>query len=124
MIERSFASKGDIEQPENEFSPGEDIYFHTLIDVHDNARYEDGYYGTVEARYELRDEAGVLRFVVTTGWDNCAPSVAGELRDVQSRAQDIPDLDMIKGTYRVRSTITMHNGVTKTASGEYEVTLR
>ncbi|MCP4202428.1 MAG: S8 family serine peptidase [bacterium] len=122
-IEHFLVSKGNVDQPETRFAPGEDIYFHTLVDVHENAQYSDGYYGTMTARYELRDEAGVLRFVITSAWDNCAASVGGQLRDVQSRAQDIPDIEMIKGTYRVRSIVTMHNGVTKTAPNEYEVTL-
>ncbi len=123
-IVRSFSSKGDPDQPAADFSAGDDIYFHTLIHVSANARYAGGYYGTVKARYELRDQEGVLRFVFTTAWDNCAPTVGEELRDVQSRAEDIPDIDMIKGTYRVRSIITMHNGLTETAPDEYEVTVQ
>jgi hypothetical protein len=122
-IDRSFSSKGDVDQPETVFSAGDDLYFHTLIDVHSNARY-DGYYGTVTSRYELRDEAGELRFVITGSWDNCAPSTGGQLCDVQTRSQNIPDFELIKGTYRVRSIITMHNGVTETAPDDYEVTIQ
>ena len=73
-IDRAFSSKGEIDQPESVFTAGEDIYFHTLIDVHGNAQYGDGYYGTVTGRYELRDEAGDLRFVISGSWDNCGRS--------------------------------------------------
>jgi hypothetical protein len=121
-IDRSFSSKGDVEQPETVFSAGDDIYFHTLINVHSNADYGD-YYGTVTSRYELRDEEGELRFVITGSWDNCAPSTDGQLCDVQTRSQDIPDYPELKGTYRVRSIITMHNGVTGTAPDDYQVTI-
>jgi hypothetical protein len=123
-IESAFSSKGNIDQHETVFSAGEDIYFHTLIDVHSNARYAAGYYGTVTARYELRDESGDLKFVVLGSWDNCAPSSGDQLCDVQTRHQQIPDYPEIKGTYRVRSIVTMHNGVTKTAPVEYEIILQ
>ncbi|MCP4201752.1 MAG: S8 family serine peptidase [bacterium] len=121
-LERVVASLGDFNQPQTQFRIGDPVTLHALLDVHENASYAGGYYGTVSGRFELRDEAGNLKFVLLTSMENLSPSGTGELRELPWSIAEIPDF-VPTGTFRVRTTVTMHNGVTETAAEEIEITV-
>jgi hypothetical protein len=122
LVQRAFSSKGNVNLPDYIFKVGDPIALHALISVSENAYYPDGYYGTVTGRYELRDETGRLVISLLSSWHNIAPTGPGEYRDVLFSRNEIPETVPL-GTYRVKTIITMHNGITKTAPNEYTVTI-
>ena len=117
------ASKGDVNTPVNSFSIGDPIYLHALLDVTDNVLYKDGYYGTVTVRFELRDESERLVYVLSSSLHNIAPSSPGQYRDLHWREEEIPE-EAPTGTFRIKTIVTMHNGLTKVAPEEITITLQ
>lgn len=69
---------GNVNLPIHDFNVGDPIYLHALIEVLDNADYDDGYFGTMSVRFELRDEAGVLVYVLSGSMHNGISRVAPE----------------------------------------------
>jgi hypothetical protein len=126
LIHSVMPSKGNAALPQYTFRIGDPIYLHAQIEVLDNAFYPEalsGYYGTVSARFELRDESGTLSYVLSTSWSNMAPTNPGEYRDLHWRQEEIPE-GLKTGNFRVRTIVTMHNGITKVAPEEYIITLQ
>jgi len=113
-------SKGDVNTPVYSFNIGDPFYLHALLDVKDNASYDDGYYGTVTVRFELRDESGRLVYVLSSSIHNIAP---GQYRDLVWREEEIPE-GIQTGTFQVKTIVTMHNGITKVAPEELQITLQ
>jgi hypothetical protein len=116
------ASMGNVDLPVGRFNVGDPIYLHALIDVLDNASYEEGHYGTIHVRHELRDETGVLVYVLSSSLHNLAPNAPGEHRELVWREEEIPE-GIQTGRFRVKTTVTMHNGISKTAPEEFWITL-
>jgi len=121
-IQRVFSSQGDANLPIYNFRVGDPIALHTLINVFENAHYPDGHYGTISGKFEIRNESSQLTFALATSWHNLAPTNPGEYRDVLFFRDEIPEIAP-EGTFRVKTIITMHNGLTKTASEEYSITI-
>jgi hypothetical protein len=121
-ILRVVPSMGNVNLPIHDFNVGDPIYLHAQIEVLDNAAYDDGYFGTMSVRFELRDEAGVLVYVVSGSMHNMAPCAPGEYRELIWREEEIPE-GIQTGTFRVRTTVTMHNGISRVAPEELWITL-
>jgi hypothetical protein len=121
-IHRIVPSKGDVNTPVYSFNIGDPIYLHALLDVIDNATYKDGYYGTVTVRFELRDESDTLVYVFSSSLHNIAPSAPGQYRDLTWREEEIPE-GVQTGIFRVKTIVTMHNGITKVAPEEFTISV-
>ena len=79
--------------------------------------------GTMTVRFELRDEAGVLVYVLSGSMHNMAPCAPGEYRELTWREEEIPE-GIQTSTFRVKTTVTMHNGISRVAPEELWITLR
>jgi hypothetical protein len=122
VIHRVLPSKGSIDAPAYSFKVGEPVFFHALVNVLDNASYADGFYGTMSVRFDMWDESGKLTYVLSGSLHNMAPCKPGEYRNLYWGYPAVPE-EVPKGTFRVRTTVTMHNGITKTAPEEIVVTI-
>jgi hypothetical protein len=122
-IHRVVASQGDVNTPVYNFNIGDPIYLHALLDVIDNASYKGGYYGTITVRFELRDESDTLVYVCSSSIHNMAPSAPGQYRELIWREEEIPE-GIQTGTFRVKTIVTMHNGITKVTPEEITISLR
>ena len=122
-VHRVIPSQGDVNNPVYNFTFGDPITLHTLLTIHDNAHYEDGYYGTLSVRHELRDESGILVYVFSSSIHNLAPTPAGQYSELNWSESEIGE-GIPTGTFRVKTTVTMHNGITKVAPEELILTLQ
>ena len=122
-IHKVVPSQGDVNTPVYSFNIGDPIYLHALLNVTDNASYEAGYYGTITVRFELWDESDTLVYVCSNSMHNIAPSTPGEYRDLLWREEEIPE-GIQTGTFRVKTIVTMHNGITKVAPEELTISLQ
>ena len=121
-IDSVSASQGveSIDTPETVFHVGDPIAITTFLEIHENASYPGGYYGTVSVRYELRDEDDELKFVLLSSMENLAPTAPGELGSISWSIEEIPE-GLPTGEFRIATTVTMHNGVSRTADEEVVV---
>jgi hypothetical protein len=115
-------SRGDVNVPVYNFNIGDPINLHTLLNILDNAKYKDGYYGTVSVRHELRNESGMLVYVLSSSIHNLAPTPPGQYSELVWAEPEIPE-GIQTGTFRLKTIVTMHNGITKVASEEITITL-
>lgn len=122
-IHRVVPSLGDVNTPVYSFNIGDPIYLHALLDVIDNASYKDGYYGTLTVRFELRDESDTLVYVLSSSLHNMAPCAPGEYRELVWREEEIPE-GIQTGTFRVKTIVTMHNGITRVAPEELTISIQ
>ena len=121
-IHRVVPSQGDVNTPVYSFNIGDPFYLHALLNVSDNASYKAGYYGTVTVRFELRDESDTLVYVLSSSIHNIAPSAPGQYRELIWSEEEIPE-GIQTGTFRVKTIVTMHNGITKVAPEEITISL-
>ena len=122
-IHKVVPSQGDVNTPVYSFNIGDPIYLHALLNVMDNAAYKAGYYGTVTVRFELRDESDTLVYVFSSSIHNIAPSAPGQYRELLWREEEIPE-GIQTGTFRVKTIVTMHNGITKVAPEELTISVQ
>jgi hypothetical protein len=122
-IYRVVPSQGDVNTPVFSFNIGEPICLHALLDVMDNASYKGGYYGTVTVRFELRDESDTLVYVCSSSIHNMAPCAPGQYRELIWREEEIPE-GIQTGTFRIKTIVTMHNGITRVAPEEITISLQ
>jgi hypothetical protein len=121
-IHRVVPSQGDVNAPVYNFSIGDPINLHALLNILDNALYKDGYYGTVSVRHELRDESGKLVYLLSSSIHDLAPTPPGQYSELVWAEPEIPE-GIQTGTFRVKPIVTMHNGSTKVAPEEITITL-
>jgi len=75
-----------------------------------------------ESRFELRNESGKLEYVFSFSND-LAPTHPGEFRELYYTIDEIPE-GIPLGTFRVKTTVTMHNGITKIAPEELVIKIQ
>lgn len=101
------------------FNKGDKFWAYLHLYIDDNAKYDNGgYYGTVLARWLIKDSSGNV--ILKSNYSSDAFYPRANVWRWRLGEYEIPD-GMPAGTYTVEVTVTMHNGAGKQVTTSFTV---